>query len=401
VAELTNLDHREDTALLHGITVVEAPGGIATPYCGRLLADLGARVITVEPPGGSALRTEGPHRDDWPHPAYGGLFAYLNRGKHSVTLNLATDDGARLLEHLTSHADVLLEETAGEAVDDVRPRAERLRRANPALIVTSISPFGLTGPRRAWQATPLTLFALSSRMRVHGTPERMPLQYAPDMVPCQAGATAAAAIGLALVNRDVTGAGALVEVSVLESLIANVDVITLLTSFTGVLNKRGVYPPLTYPCKDGFIILSFQDRAIAGIKAAINDPEVLADPRFAGRHAVSQHQDDFDAVLLPWLLDHNRDELFTILQANHVMCSPVFDFLDVLANPHYTARRFFEQVDDPVLGLSVLPGSVFAPGCRTACEAPQTPGAHNQLVYEGMLGVAPATAARLRAAGVI
>jgi crotonobetainyl-CoA:carnitine CoA-transferase CaiB-like acyl-CoA transferase len=267
--------------------------------------------------------------------------------------------------------------------------------------MTSITPFGLSGPRRWWQASPLTLFAMSSRMRVHGKPDRYPLQYAPDTVPFQAGATAAAATATALVGRDDSG-GRLIEVAVLEALIANVDVLTILASFTGVLSQRGLYPSMTYPCKDGFIILSFQDRAISGIIAAMGRPELASDPRFVNRAAYVANQEEFDAYLQPWLFDHTREELFEVLQANHVMCAPVADFIDVLQDKHYNARGFLRRVDDPVLGPTTMPGSVFGPNCQSAGTAPAPePGQATEQVFEEMLGLDATTMARLRAARVI
>jgi crotonobetainyl-CoA:carnitine CoA-transferase CaiB-like acyl-CoA transferase len=368
--------------VLGDLTVLEQTSGIAPAYCGRLLADLGARVIAIEPPGGTPLRREGPFPADANDAPCGGLYAYLGAGKESVTLD--PEGGA--YRALVAHVDVLIEEVSGAEIDRVRARYSAASGVNPALIMAAISPFGLSGPRRRWRATPLTLFALTSRMRLHGKPERQPLQYSIDTAPFQIGATAAAALATALARRDTSGHGSLVEVAGLEALIANVDVITILTSFTGVLSPRGLYASLTYPCKDGFMLLSFRDRDIAGILAAMGVSDSGSDPRFADRAAVAAHKDEFDALMLGWLLEQTRAEAFATLQAKHVMCAPVLDFVDVLQDPHYAVRCFFQQRDTDGLGRVTLPGNPFSPGDASFRSPPAVPGADTEAVLSDLLG---------------
>lgn len=370
------------------LRVLEISTGVAPAYVGRLWADLGAQVIAAEPAGGSPVRAEGPFPHGTTAAAYGGLYAYLGAGKRSITLDLDSTSDHVLFERLAANVDVVVQEVEGPDVDVVRPRYTSLSEANPALIMTVISPFGLSGPRRHWRATPLTLFAMSSRMRLHGNPDREPLQYGPDTVPFQLGATAAAAAATALAGRDTSGRGRLIDVAGLEALIANVDVITILTSFTGLLSRRGLYASLTYPCADGSILLSFRDTDIAGIAAAMGRPELSRDPRFADRDSLTRHKQEFEPILMSWLLQHTRAELFARLQANHVMCAPIFDFIDVLADPHYAARGFFRTVNDPILGSVTLPGTLSpAQSYPPFRSPPPTPGADTHAVLADILGL--------------
>jgi crotonobetainyl-CoA:carnitine CoA-transferase CaiB-like acyl-CoA transferase len=129
---------------------------------------------------------------------------------------------------------------------------------------------------------------------------------------------------------------------------------------------------------------------------------LLHDPRFADRDSFAQHQDEFDALLISWLLERTRAEAFAELQRHRVMCAPIFDFVEALADPQQTARGFFRTTADPVLGPLTVPGSTFGhEGGASPCTPSVLPGADNEAVYHGLLGIDEARLSRLRQARVV
>ena len=341
---------------LSDVTVLDLSDNIAGAYCGRLLAGFGADVIKVEPPRlGDPARNVGPFPGDVTHPEKSGLFLHLNAGKRSVSLDWETQEGCETLKRLATKAHVLIETHPPGFMASLGLGFDALEEVNPTLVMTSITPFGQTGPYRNHKATDFGVFAMSGRMYVHGLPERAPLPYAHDVVWYQVGATAAAATLGALFVSSLQGVGQQVDVSALEALVGNVDSRSLFYEYTGVKTSRerwpGGIPQGAYPCQDGYVVMGVgYDLYFRRLCDAMGRPDIAEDPRFAESTARSRNSEEFDALFIEWLMQHTKREVFELCQAHKVMCAPVLSFQELMEDPQLNARRFFSRTEHPRVG---------------------------------------------------
>ena len=223
---------------LDGVRVLELGGYVSAPHCGKLLADYGADVIKIEPPGGGdEARRMGPFAGDDPHPEKSVPFLYLNTNKRGVTLDIDTAAGAGLLDRLVETADVLVENHP----PDARPsclETESLQRRHLHLIVTSITPFGQTGPYRDFAATDIVTTAISGLMYHSGNSDQEPLRNALNQSFYVAGINAAVATSAALFQRMFTGRGQAIDVSTVECLASHLVQAVPYYSYMGAIKGR-------------------------------------------------------------------------------------------------------------------------------------------------------------------
>jgi crotonobetainyl-CoA:carnitine CoA-transferase CaiB-like acyl-CoA transferase len=393
---------------LSDVRVLDLGTDIAGPYCAKLLADYGADVIKVEPPQGDPARRLGPFPDDLPHPEKSGLFLYLNTNKRGVTLDPSSPTGRMLLDRLVQWADVVIENNPPAEAERLGLSWERLSQVNPKLVLTSITPFGQTGPYRDYSSEEIALFAMSGRMYVHGQPDREPVRYAPDMAWFQIGGTAATATMGALFASRRFGIGQQVDISGLEALAGNVDTRTLFYTMSGNVPKpvqSGISPTAgVVPCSDGYMLMiAAGERFFRRMLRAMGMTHLLEDERFNSPMARLQHRDELDAVLLPWFMERTRRQAFTELQKFRVMCAPIYTTSEVFDDPQVRERGFFVDVDHPVAGTVTMPGAPF--------QMQETPwsvrrpapllGEHNEEVYCGLLGFERSDLPMLSGSGVV
>ncbi len=393
---------------LSDVHVLDLGTDVPGPYCARLLADYGADVIKVEPPGGEPARRQGPFPGDLPDAEKSGLFLYLNANKRGITLDYSSPTGRMLLDKLVAWADIVIENHLPSEAATQGLTWERLSQLNPKLVLTSITPFGQTGPDRDVPAEEIVLFAMSGRMYIHGLPEREPLRYAPDMAWFQIGGTAATAAMGALFASRRFGIGQQVDISGLEALAGNVDTRTLFYTMSGATPRptpTAISPTAgVVPCSDGYMLMiAAGERFFRRMLRAMDMTHLLGDERFAGLAARIQNREDLDAMLLPWFLERTRDEAFTALQKFSVMCSPIHTVDEVFDDPQVRARNYFTQIGHPKAGSLTYPGAPFQ-----MTETPWTLrlpspllGQHNEAVYCGLLGLEKADLSKLSGAGVI
>ncbi|HXH20529.1 MAG TPA: CoA transferase [Dehalococcoidia bacterium] len=378
---------------LSDVRVLDLGSDIPGPYCARLLADFGADVIKVEPLEGDPSRRTGPFPGDLPHPEKSGLFLYLNANKRGITLDYSTRSGRMLLDKLVAWADVLIENNLPSRARALGLDWERLRGVNPKLVLTSITPFGQTGPYADYSSEEIALFAMSGRMYIHGQPDREPLRYAPDTLWFQTGATAAVATMGALFASRRFGIGQHVDISGLEALAGNVDTRTLFYTMGGTVPKpvEATISPTAgvVPCADGYMLMiAAGERFFRRLLRAIGMTELLSDPRFATLAARMEHRDELEALLLPWFAERTRAQAFAELQRFSVMCAPIQTVNEVFNDPQVQERAFFVEHAHPAAGQVTLPGAPF--------QMQETPwslrrpapllGQHNAEVYGELLG---------------
>ena len=401
-----------EQALL-AVRVLDLTHYIAGPYCTKLLADYGAEVIKIEKPGeGDGARRTEPFWGDAPHPERSGLFLHLNTNKKGITLNLKSRTGLEIFKKLVKDVDILVENFEPRVMPSLDLDYGTLADINPRLVMTSISNFGQTGPYRDYKATELVISAMGPHMFVEGEPDRQPLKYPGYKAQYLAGTNAAAVTMGALFGSKANGAGQQVDVSIMECLSSPPE------GAAGVINydfcgrepdrpgwrREGGYPWGIYPCKDGYVFIwgmvpMFWPRTVK----FLDMPELSEDPRFATPGARREHRDDFEDILLPWLMERTQEEVVSLAQAQRLPTTPVYTIDEALEDPHFRARGFFVEIEHSVVGKVTYPGLPF--------KLPETPsrsqrsapllGQHNHEVYCECLGYTDEDLVRLREWGVI
>ena len=362
---------------LSDITVLDFTHWIAGPYCSKLLADYGADVVKVERPGiGDAARAMGPFPNDEPHPEKSGTFLHLNTNKRSITLDLKTDGGRRAALALAARADAVLESFRPGTMERFGLGFDALSAANPALVMTSISNFGQTGPYRDWRGSEIIFYGMGGELYSTGVREREPVKLGGTVGLYQAGAVAAyATLGAIFAARD-EGAGQRVDVSLMETQAGSIDrrmSMLLAYQYNGDVSGRvpmgsasgsGGYPSGTYPCADGYFQVTGGNNYFDRARDMLGNPPELAGGEWLTPEA--QMDDEmaglFDAVFYPWLLDRTKREIWETAQRSKVLSGPLNTMEDLNRDPVFRERGAFERVDHPIAGELTYPGRPFIMG---------------------------------------
>ncbi len=400
---------------LQDVTVLDLTWLVAGPYCTKLFADYGARVIKVERPRvGDPARYAGPFCGDEPHHEHSALFLHLNTNKRSVTLDLKTGDGVRLAKELARQADLVVESFRPGVMDRLGLGYDVLAQVNPRLVMVSLSSFGQSGPYRDFEAAELTLFAMSGAMIGEGDRDREPLKYAGNQAQYFAGASAASAAISALWAARAQGAGQHVDASIFESLVEIAAIEFGRWTYSGDLPEeivarrpyymaRGAFPLGIFPCKDGHICFTGRSpRYYRRYAEMMRRPELVDDPRFNTLEAMQLHSDEYLVFLLDWLNDKTMAEAVQIAQAASVPAAPVNTLDTLFTEPQLASRDYFVRTAHPIVGTQTYPGAPFKMP-RTPFRPGRAPllGEHNEQVYMGMLGCSRDDLLRLQSAGAI
>ena len=393
---------------LAGLKVLDLGHYIAGPFCTKLLAGLGAETIKVEnPKGGDPARKLPPFLNDEPHPERSGLFLYLNTRKKDITLNFKSATGIKILKELIRWADVMVDNFSPRVMPGFGLDYASVEKINPALVMVSVTNFGLTGPYKDLKATDIVEYALGGLMYMSGDPDREPLKHVGSQAQYQAGLNAFVASMAAAYMAKETGIGQQVDISIME-VVNSLDEYGLITwEYQKQIYRRrgnigGQHPWGLFPCKDGFVgIIASGASGWTRFMEMAGLPE-LADEKFATARSRIEHRDELDAILIPWLMEHTKQELYHAGQAKGLPISFPRTAKDLLESPQYKARGFWVDIDHPVAGRLTYPG---APAIMsgTPYEVGRAPllGEHNEEVYCGLLGFSKEELVRLAGAGVI
>ncbi|MXW98917.1 MAG: CoA transferase [Acidimicrobiaceae bacterium] len=393
---------------LTDIRVIEVGTLLAGPFCGQLLADHGAEVIKVEPPGsGDPMRAWGQEKADgkslwWP---------VVGRGKKSVTINLREQAGQDLVRRLAAGADVLLENFRPGTLERWGLDPEDLQAANPKLIVTRVSGYGQTGPYSSKPGFGNIGEAMGGIRYTTGDPEKMPSRTGISIGDTLTAMFATIGTLNALHARERTGRGQIVDAALYESVLAVME--SLLTEYhvAGFIRERtgsmipNIAPANAYPTRDGRIhlISANQDTVWRRMAEAMGRPELGTDPRFATHIARGDHQQELDEMIAGWTATLDADELRRILDEYAVPNGQIYRAPEMLADEHFEAREAIAWVDSADFGaipmqnivpkLSGTPGSINWSGPAL--------GEHNDEVLGGILGLDADAVERLRADGIV
>lgn len=402
--------------LLAGVRVVELDGGPGVAFCARIFAGLGAEVLLVEPPGGSRLRRAGPFVGGAPDPETSGLFLYLHAGTRSLTLDPTTATGRRLLRRLLAGADVFLHGLRPSEAAALRLEPDALAGAFPRLVVTAITPFGLTGPRADDLGGDLTAFHGggygSITTRAVTDPARQPPLRGPGRQAEYLGGLAAVAGTLAaLPVRDHTGCGGLVDLSLEDTIVtAIVSELRAYTDGKRTWDRRasdslagGVV--IVLPCADGLIAVSpREEHQWQRWLDLMGRPAWADDPRYATRAGRAAHWREIEPLLAAFTRTRAKDGLAVEAQARRVAAFPVSTVADLLADPQLgpSGRAFFQEVVQPVAGPVRLPSAPYQFSATPWVDRPAPLlGEANAEVYRSRLGLSGQRMAVLRAAEVL
>ena len=377
------------------------------PYCGLLLSFMGARVLKIEPPEGDIVRRR--KRNVEPYP-----LVMLNSNKESVVIDFKHPEGKALFIRLVEKADVVVENFAYGVMDRLGLGWEVLHKANPRLVYGNGKGFGLTGPYRDLPAMDLTIQAMSGIMNATGFPDLPPVKAGPAVCDFLAAVHLFGGIVSALLHRERTGEGQLVETSMHEAaVIALASALGALMDGDGGVPERtgnrhpalAIAPYNVYPTKDGFIaIFTASERHWHSIARVLDREDLLTHPDFQSTPARAARMAEIDGLVETWTRDREKDDVMAILTAAHVPCAPVRTTSEVVADPHLAERGLWTDVDHPRRGRTRVPNSPIrlhgsAPG-RVERAAPLL-GQDTDRVLGELLGLGAAELAALHARGVI
>lgn len=404
------------TALLGGLKVLELGEFVSAPYCAKLLADLGADVIKIEAPeGGDPARMRGPFPQGIPHTERSGLFLYMNTNKRGVTLDISAPTGREMLLELVQRVDVVVENLGPRRLAELGLGFETLTAARADIVLTSISPFGQSGPYRDYKASDLVSFHMGGYASVVGGPvedvdSEPPLKAAEHQAEYVAGVNAAAATMAALLGRERNGQARHVDVSKQESMVPFIFQRIAQISYQDRTPSRdlasnpadGVVAVL--PTSDGYVAISpREDHLWARWMDVMGNPEWQDDERFQSRALRTANWQILEPLLMDWTSTRRKEDIFRAAQAARVPSFPVNTMEGIFESPQLKHRGFFQEIDHPQAGTLSYPSLPYK--FSTAEWALRRPaplhGEHNQEIFGELLGRSPAELTRLRQSGVI
>lgn len=383
-------------------------------YCTKMLADLGADVIKVEPPGGDPTRKIGPFFRGQPHREKSLYWFHFNTNKRSITLNLQTVDGRELFKRISSKADIVVETFAPGGMDEMEIGWKTLSEANARLILASITSFGQKGPWKGYKASDLVGIAVGGLLSTCGWPERAPEGIAGSQAYHMASVQAAVAILMALYQRTKTQKGRHIDISMHASIPVTLMVGVPVYEKTGEVMARGwgwYKDPANgiFPCQDGYVdfrlrlhrwgdFFNWLDQD--GMAGELKD-EKWKDPWYRQRPENTQK---INEIFRDFLMRHKRKELYEDGQERGFEIGPVNTIQEVAENPHLRMRSYFIPVEHPELGAKLeYLGPPFRSSPTSWKIAKRAPllGEHNEEIYQAELGLNRQELTSLAEAGVI
>ncbi len=395
---------------LEGVKVLEYCNMISGPYCTKLMADMGAEVIKIELPGeGDLARNKGPFPGDIPHKEKSGLFLYLNTNKQGITLDPATQEGKKIFLELVKDADILIENRPVGEIDALGMGYDDLKKINPGLIMTSIKPFGKSGPFKDYKAYSFNIGHVSGQSYVLPivTPdlERPPVKAGGNLSDYDPGLVTVVAVMAALFWKRATGKGQFIEMSKQEALLSmqRVESVTFANGGES-MSRMGKHHGIL-PCKDGHIVVvTPQERQWDAFVKLMGDPEWAKEDFCKDMVARTKNASLVNEKVTEWTLKHTKEEIFKKGQALSCPVAAVNTAEDVVNSEQMAAREFFTPLDHPGVGkLNKFPSRPFKfhkTPWQLERPAPLL-GQHNEDIYCKRLGYKKEDLERLQEAGII
>lgn len=395
---------------LDGYRVIELGSLIAGPFAGRLLGDLGADVVKVESPDRpDPLRTWGQAEQDG-HRFFWTVHA---RNKRCVTLDLRVDAGREMFLDLVEVADVVVENFRPGTLEKWGLGFDELSARNPRVVLARVSGYGQTGPKARSAGYASVAEAVSGLRHLNGYPGQAPPRLALSLGDSLAGMFAVQGVLAALLARERTGRGQVVDVALTEACLAVQESTIPDYDRGGIVRQpsgtrlEGIAPSNIYRTSTGnwVVIAANQDTLFARLCAIMGRPELAQDHRFADHVARGRHQDELDEMIAAWVITQDPETLVDRLTDAGVVAGPINTVEDVVRDPQLIDRgmlvpHYDERIGAEVLGLGVVPTFSDTPGTVRRAGPPR-PGADNDAVWGGLLGISSEEQDALREKGVI
>jgi crotonobetainyl-CoA:carnitine CoA-transferase CaiB-like acyl-CoA transferase len=374
------------------LRIIECGQGISAAFATKLLADLGADVIKVEPPEGDLTRRHGPFPGDRAAPGNGGLFTYLNLNKRGVVADLTEPEGRRLFTRLLRSADLLIHNfpPAERAASGLQSAA--LSAEYPLLVIATISIFGETGPFANYRGYDLTAANASGWAFVSpgASPhaDRPPLRCFGDQCDFQAGVHTAMVALAAYLYRRRFGKGQSIEISereVVTGLIENNLVhYTYAGRVASRLGNRVIGPWFIADCKDGQIfVIAVEEDQWERLVQLMGNPEWAREELFRDRLSRAQNNDALKALMSEWIATWKVQDLYRAAQENRIPFAPINTMQSLYTSEHLRERHFFVELEQPGIGRLRLPGmpSRYGNSCWAIRRPAPRLGEHNREVF--------------------
>ena len=423
------MDKGKQEAVLSGYSILDLTDDKGH-YCGKVLADLGADVIKIEPPGGDPSRNIGPFYKDTPDPEKSLSWWAYNTSKRGITLNLESDQGKDIFRRLVKNADAVVESSPPGYMDRLGLGYTALSEINPDIVVTSITPFGQTGPYKDWKADDLVGWAMAGQAYVTGDDDRPPCQISFPHGYLVTGSHAASGTLAALYYRECSGEGQHVDVSMQEAVLWTTlilvqfwDIMKINLFRAGSRRSMGTALfRLAFPCKDGhvgFLVAGGQLASITmpplikwmaeeGMLGAFEDKKDWEARDWIEKvDAMALTQETVDAwenSLLNFFATKTKTEIYEKAREKSMIIYPVSTTKDLAENVQLKTRDFYVEVEHPELGETITymgsPYKMTVDSWSIRRRAPLI-GEHNKEIYDGELGLSQADMRLLKEAGVI
>jgi succinyl-CoA---D-citramalate CoA-transferase len=402
---------RPDAAgALAGVRVVELGMLLAGPFAGRLLGDMGAEIIKVEPPGQpDPLRLWGEQYD-----GHGLFWPVQSRNKKCITLNLREERGQELLLELVKQSDVVLENFRAGTLERWNLGYDTLSAANPRVILARVSGYGQTGPYASRAGFASVAEAMGGLRYINGFPDQPPPRVGISLGDSLAGMFAAQGILAALYWRDALGGGVGQEIDIsllessfalLEGTVSEYDKLGAIRGPHGT-NLKGIAPSNIFKSRDGkwVVVGANQDKVFRRLCAAMGQPELADDPRFSDHLARGRNQDEIEGIVAAWVAERDAGEVDRILNEAGVVCGPIYTIADIFDDPHFRGRDMLIEHNDSELGAVVGPGIVpkfsLTPGA-VRWSGTWDEGSHNREIYCDLLGLDESALKALQVHGIV
>ncbi|MGB2856435.1 MAG: CoA transferase [Dehalococcoidia bacterium] len=402
-------EQKVNNTALGDLTVLDLAGPMGL-YCTKQLADLGADVIKIEPPDGDPTRAIGPFYHDEPAPEKSLYWFHFNTNKRSITLDIESPDGKDILKKLIKTADIMVETFQPGYLDAIGLGYSVLKEINPGLILTSITPFGQTGPYKDFKASDLIGLAMGGLIFICGWPDEPPTTSGGSQAYNVASIHACAGTLTALYHRDMTGEGQQIDVSMQQCVAFSLQWVTQMYDLQNrIMARSGRWGVPLQECKDGWaVVIPMVDWAdfIGWLESGGGAGDLTTDERYK----------DIDYQMMPEVRQHITEvtDAFTKSQPKklvceegqkrHVIAIPCNNAREVVENPQLVSRGFFVDVEHPELGDTLkYPGAPYRfaeTPWRIRCRAPLI-GEHNLEIYGKELGLTLEQMALLKGQGVI
>ena len=391
---------------LSGYRVIELGQLIAGPFTGSMLGYFGAEVIKIEPPkGGDPIRQWRVVEDGtslWWHS--------IARNKKSVTIDLKTSEGVELVKQLIDTADVVIENFRPGVVEKWGLGPDEFKQSNPKLVYARISGYGQTGPNASKAGFASVCEGYSGFRYVNGHPGEAPVRPNLSIGDTIAGIHATLGVTMALLEREKSGSGQVVDVALFEAMFNLLEAVVPEYSGAGVVREpsgttvTGIVPTNTYVCADGkYVVIGGNgDSIFVRLMEAAERPDMAHDQRLASNTGRVAHEGEIDVALASWCLQHDSEVILDKLAAARVPAGPIFSVKDMMADEHYKARGLFERVEingKPLDIPAIIPKLQRTPG-QTRWSGPEL-GEHNEEVLGDILGLSEGALAELRDKGVM